>query len=398
MDEEYMRRSIISFPTLQELAFSRNEKLSGQIGSNRAQKKQLQIRANNDYEAIYCWLREYQAKATTFRTYQKEAERFLLWCLYQQKKPLSSINREDMDAYILFLNNPIPEEIWCAQAGGRGKKRGSPDWRPFVGPLQQRAQMTALSALDSLFNYLVSARYLEFNPMALIRKRLAKSHQFAHQALQVQQRILQLDEWHALLDTLASFPETTLQEKKEKYRLRLIIAMLFFLGLRVHELSQCTWNAFQQIEGKWWCYIVGKGDKPAKIPVNDALLKEIIHYRMLFKMPPLPAHIDTQPVIQSFRTNDAITERQINKLLKELALLTAKKFVHSPDKQAKIKKFSAHWLRHLSASLQDKAGVTFKHIRANLRHENDDTTRLYVHAFDEERHQDSQKLTWRIGE
>jgi len=70
--------------------------------------------------------------------------------------------------------------------------------------------------------------------------------------------------------------------------------------------------------------------------------------------------------------------------------------VHQPDKASKLRKFSAHWLRHLSASMQDRVGIQFKHIRANHRHENDETTRRYVHSIDNERHQDMQKLKLRI--
>ena len=62
----------------------------------------------------------------------------------------------------------------------------------------------------------------------------------------------------------------------------------------------------------------------------------------------------------------------------------------------KLKKFSAHWLRNLSASMQDRAGIEFKHIRANHRHENDETTRKYVHSIDRERHDDMQKLKLRF--
>ena len=45
--------------------------------------------------------------------------------------------------------------------------------------------------------------------------------------------------------------------------------------------------------------------------------------------------------------------------------------------------------------MQDRVGISFKEIRANLRHENDETTRRYVHAWDEERAQEMQKLTLR---
>ncbi len=125
--------------------------------------------------------------------------------------------------------------------------------------------------------------------------------------------------------------------------------------------------------------------------MNDELLKAIITYRVHLMLPPLPAG-ETTPLIRSFTNSTAITARQINKVLKRLAVATATKFAGDLDKQKKIRKFSAHWLRHLSASMQDHAQIAFKHIRANHRHENDETTRHYVHASDKERHQDMQKL------
>jgi len=45
--------------------------------------------------------------------------------------------------------------------------------------------------------------------------------------------------------------------------------------------------------------------------------------------------------------------------------------------------------------MQDRAGIQFKHIRANHRHENDETTRRYVHAIDNERHKEMKKLKLR---
>jgi hypothetical protein len=42
--------------------------------------------------------------------------------------------------------------------------------------------------------------------------------------------------------------------------------------------------------------------------------------------------------------------------------------------------------------MQDKAGIKFKHIKENHRHENDMTTRKYIHSFDEDRHDDMQLL------
>jgi len=244
-------------------------------------------------------------------------------------------------------------------------------------------------------SYLVDARYLAFNPLSLIRKRNQRSREMKGDALMIEERMLTLEEWHAMLDTLEAFPAESVNEKNEKARLTFLVSILYFLGLRINELATHAWNAFRKIDGDWWFYVVGKGDKLGRIPVNDELLRAIIQYRHHLKKPPFPDSNDSMPLIASFTTREAITPRQINKLLKKLALATAKQFTHEPEKIKKIAKFSAHWLRHLSASMQDRAGIQFKHIRANHRHENDETTRRYVHALDKERHQDMQKLKLR---
>lgn len=371
--------------------------MDGTTGTNREKNHKAQINAQNDYQAIQCWLSEYQHKATTFRTYQKETDRFLLWCVIQRKKPLSSIDRDDLEGYVNFLDDPQPRDLWCGKKGGRKQPRGNPTWKPFAGSLSPNTKKTTLSVIESLFTYLTDARYLAFNPFSLIRKRkFARVH---HQeiAFKVQERILEPDEWHALLGTLENLPTKEINERKEVERLRFLVLILYFLGLRINELETHTWNAFRKMDDRWWFFVIGKGDKLAKIPVNDELLRAVIKYRNFIGLSPLPSTNETHPLISTLDDIcKPILARQMNKLLKKLALETAKKFIHQPDKEKKLQRFSAHWLRHLSASMQDRMGISFKHIRSNLRHENDDTTRLYVHALDDERHHDMQKLKLKI--
>jgi len=386
---------MICLPSLANWPSVLDQTLSGEQGTNRESVSKCQLQARNDYEAMQCWLREYQHKETTYRTYQKEAERFLLWSIHERGKALSSLNRDDVEAYLNFLDDPQPREKWCGAKTGRGCRRGDAEWRPFTGPLSHSAKMTAISAIDSLFNYLVDARYLAFNPMSLIRKkRFSVKNKIANE-LALHERILTVDEWHSMLDTLDYYPESTPAEKNEKERLKFLVAILFLLGLRVNELATHCWNAFRKVKDQWWFYVVGKGDKLARIPVNNELLRAMIQYRAHLNKTPYPVVDEARPLIASFTTGDGITPRQINKLLKKLALETACKYSNEPEKSNKFKKFSAHWLRHLSATMQDKAGISFKHIRANHRHENDETTRRYVHVLDKERHEDMQQLTLR---
>lgn len=389
--------SNLILPNLTNWLPIRDQALSGIHGANREPQAQCQINAHHDYEALLCWLNEYIQKPTTYRTYRKEAERFLLWSIYERGKALSSLTRDDIDAYLIFLDDPTPKEKWCGVKKGYGYQRGSTHWRPFTGALSPNSKITAISAIDSLLNYWVDARYIQSNPMRLIRKKRTSVKNKLHLELDLYERILTPEEWHALLETLDQYPSSSEPERHEKARLQFLISILYFLGLRVSELANHTWNAFRKIDDHWWFYVMGKGDKLARIPVSDELLRAVIIYRSHLKQSPYPSIHDTQPLIASFTTKRAITPRQINGILKKLALETSKKFASHPEQAKKIKKFSAHWLRHLSATMQDKAGIAFKHIRANHRHENDETTRRYVHAIDLDRHQDMQKLKLRLS-
>lgn len=374
--------------------------LSGEDGNNREFKEKCQISAQNDYEAILCWLNEYKHTETTHRNYQKEAERLLLWCIFQCKKPLSSLDRSDFEAYFDFLSNPKPKNFWCAQSYGKNGKRGSPQWRPFIGPLAESAKNTAISIIHSLLTYLVQARYLAFNPVGLIRQRSKRRKLDSNEeVIKLQERILEPEEWDAMIQTLNEWPAKTPYEKQERARLRFLVAILFFLGLRVNELATHTWRAFRKNTEGWWFYVKGKGGKEGKIPVNPTLLQEMENFRFQLKLPSIPLSAEEldRPIIPSWRSGESIGVRHMGKLLKELAFETAKRFPDDPDRKQKLMKFSPHWLRHLSASMQDRMGVSFKHIQGNLRHTSEATTRRYVHAFDQERHKDMDKLSWKTA-
>ena len=384
----------IALPTLDNLPTCIEANLTLGFGTNRAPIEYKQIEANDDYTAVLTWLNEYSHTPTTYRVYQKEAERLLLWCVFQHKKPLSSLKRDDFETYIEFMKNPQPRQLWCGRQGGRGNKRGGKDWKPFSAPLNATSLNTAITIINSLMTYLVDAGYLQANPLRLMRKAKRQPH-FEERKIEIQVRILEMDEWQAILDTMNNLPEDTPHQKDEKYRLRFIVAMLFFLGLRIGELTSHTWQAFQEINGNWWFVVRGKGNKLAKIPVNDALLEIAQEFRQHLRLPALPEQNEQIPLIPSWRSREGLTARSINKILKNLAIKTAEQhFKNDAKKQAKLKKFSAHWLRHLSATMQDRAGIPFAHIRSNLRHENDETTRIYVHADDGERVNSMNKFIW----
>ena len=285
-------------PTLDKVgSYTSYQLLAGQSGFNRAPITDCQIKALHDAEAISCWLSEYREQENTHKAYQKEAERFLLWCLLQGKKAISDITREDLERYWDFLSNPTPKEQWCGLPRGKKTRRGSSEWRPFVGPLSESARRTTFSILDSLFRYWVDAGYWRHNPLQLMRRKRTTQLGKEERKLQVQERILESDEWAALLHALESLPDIDHHDQDEKERLRFLIAMLYFLGLRIGELASHTWGSFREVQGHWWFFVRGKGNKIGKVPVNDTLLGIAARYRIRWGLSSQPTPEETRPLI-----------------------------------------------------------------------------------------------------
>ena len=65
-----------------------------------------QILANNDLEATYVWVNQYKHTPTTFRVYQKEVERLLLWCVFEKGLTLGELKVLHFEEYFDFLQDP----------------------------------------------------------------------------------------------------------------------------------------------------------------------------------------------------------------------------------------------------------------------------------------------------
>ena len=347
--------------------------------------------ANNDLDVVLKWLELYKDKTTTHSTYKREAIRFLLWCACEAGKNLSALKVDDLQAYLEFLQNP--PQAWCTS---RAKLRGAKNtgqWRPFIGPLSLSAYQCSVRVLNSLFNYLVQADYLRSNPLKLLRVSQSFNMNTEDRKYQVWARMLEEDEWQAILQVLDNMPEGNKDAVDLKIRTQFLVAMLYLLGLRISEIASHSWNAFRQKDGKWWFFVKGKGDKFGHIPVNDKLLDYVRAYRLHLSLDEeLPQVYETQRLIVSYKTGKAYQLRVLYNMVKDVGLAAAKQFPKNKQKQAKLKKFSPHWLRHLSASHQDKAGLSMGMIQENMRHGSANTARIYMHSEDKARHEAIQDI------
>lgn len=356
------------------------EELDGQLGVNRAQEDAAKlIEADTDLAAVQAWLSEFEHSPQTQRSYRKEAERLVLWALIERRKPLSSLMREDLQAYELFLVDPQPQKLWCGPRAPRFSDR----WRPFERALSKASQHQALVILNALFNHLVAAGYLKGNPLALTRRR--RQNQARPSA--TVERFLEHDLWQAVLEDIEHMPRGSTRSTAHYERNRYLVRLLYFLGARVSEVACHTMSSFIEIRGRWWWRVLGKGQREDRVPVNKEMLEALYRYRLYHGLPALPQPGESTPLVLSIKGRGGISSNMVYRLIKAVVMRAAASLEASePHKAVKLRQASTHWFRHTSLTHQADAGIELRYLNKNARHRKLETTSIYLHAEDEEWH------------
>jgi hypothetical protein len=155
--------------------------LDGSQGSNRSPLPP-RVPANNDIEAIDLWLAsavgqrgEPGHNAITESTYRREAERWLMFCLIERHKAMSSANPEDCRAYMAFLNN-VPTHWMSRRRAARLDVAGGGHLRGQPGLASRRL---AVKVLHLMCNWLTAQRYLDSNPWIAVNRSLVDGNDVA---------------------------------------------------------------------------------------------------------------------------------------------------------------------------------------------------------------------------
>lgn len=351
------------------------------------------IDAKNDAEAISTFLSEFKDSPETLRSYTKEIERLLLWCINVAKINISSLRRNHLLTYQEFLKCPTPEKIWCGPSVSRQTKNGlmNKNWRPFVDGLGNSSINKALTILDSFFNYLVQSNYLIGNPLAVDRRRKKRNKSKAN----IIDRYLELDEINATLEALNEYQANTDKQKFQVIRARYIILLLFYTGLRIAESVNHNMGNFLQREKNWFLRVIGKGKKLREIPIPDELLKALQLFRTSMALPsPLPKFKEKTPLIPMQNLKQPITTRRVDQILRWAFNLGAEKFEpDNPRKASKLRAASAHWLRHSYVTYLLDSGAPLKVAQENAGHSDISTTMHYRHVAQTDRHAATRELT-----
>jgi len=350
------------------------------------------IEADNDAEAISSFLREYKESPETLRSYAKEVERLLLWCIYVAKINISSLRRTHLQTYQEFLKNPEPFAIWCGPSVSRLTKDGAlnPNWRAFTKGLSGASINKSLTILDSFFNYLVQANYLIGNPLAVDRRRKKRQDRSAN----IIDRYLEKDEINATLNALNEFPADNETQSFQAIRARYIILLLFYTGLRIAESANHTMGDFKQRKDRWFLRVIGKGKKLREIPIPDVLLDALADFRKMTGLTsPQPTFQEPTPLIPMKNLTDAISTRRIDQILKWAFNLGAEQFAAAPHKASKLRAASAHWLRHSYVTYLLESGASLKVAQENAGHADVSTTMHYTHVAETDRHEATNQIT-----
>lgn len=352
----------------------------GERGGNRAPTEQCRIPARNDLQAVQAWLGLRPTGSHTWRAYRREAERFLLWAVLERRKALSSLDGDDCTAYRAFLGSPAAG--WVAP---RNTQRWGDDWRPFEGPCSERSQLTAVTILRAMCQWLVRNRYLAVNPWDDVPRTEVTT---APAGL----RALSEDEWGLVQTWLAQEPPGAATS-----RLNFLLQWAYLTGMRLAELSAARLSWLRLPNGDTAaapaCIRVrGKQGKCREVFLPPAALQALGAYlshragaadlSSVDPEAPLLAHLDGEAALSSARIYDIVTD----------AFERCAAWVYLHDKAAaqRIQVASTHWLRHTFAMHAAARGVTQDAIKQALGHESLATTAAYVSGKPEQARQRTQ--------
>jgi len=388
--------------------------LDGSAGANRGEFNRNKLRATNDMQAILSWLSLFPNDGSTFRSYRKEAERFLLWSIFEAEKPISSLRVEDCVAYREFINDlgraenkdtrkffpwrgKHPQSFWI---GKRHVERWSSLWKPFEGNLSLRSQTHAVTVLRAMCEWLMRQRYLDSNPWDGVPPKDTEKP-----AIQTKHSFTRT-QWASILETLNAMDKTP-----RYYRLRFILLFLYGTGLRLSEIASATFKDITEIDGdadQSSCYaldVLGKGKRRRQVPIPDFQMSELRNYiahrgfNSLSECTPetpligklvkfdeqgnmicdgIPAS-DFAAKISPMDVRIGISDQAIYQELKAFFQFVAKQTEETnKDDAAHIQKASTHWMRHTCGSHAIANKVPVEILRDIFGHASIDTTSIYV--------------------
>lgn len=298
--------------------------------------------ANSTSELFSSWLGSRESQQTA-RAYRNDVMHFVQYKLgidypHLDDLNLHSVTKEDVDGYKNYLNN-----------------------REKFGHIARSSVRRRLASLKSFLRYGCDVGYLRANPAMLLKVPAERK--------KIKERTLSVTEIEMMSDAavLAISDAVTPPKKIQAQRNYLIFELFYCGGFRVGEVATLTWSAiYLNQSGLPYIKVVGKGDKERDVRLPTEL------YQFLLANRQFPSD-KTEPIFTSQKTKQPLTDRQIRRVIREIAISAGLTRIPSP-----------HWLRHSHATHAAK-NTPIHVITKTLGHSSGKITiDNYLHAGEDE--------------
>ncbi len=393
--------------------FAAPQDLDGSNGGNRAPVPHNMSGAANDYQAILKWLDARGSSPHTKRAYRKEAERMLLWAIFERGKAMSALTADDCTAYRDWLaalgrTTPdawtwrLPQSDWIGPANA---ERLTPAWRPFDGALKKSSQQHARVVLQALFQWLCDVCYLRANPWKGVARDAPPPSEVQDEddelltgyssAVDIRDRTLSRAQWEV---SLASVRAQEPGEARE--RLLFLLLLGYGTGTRAAEIAAALCGHLRRraaAGGEYDALLVrGKGGKVRAVPMPSPQMEALCAYLGARGLPPNPYACDKRTALIAplarehtggkstafveARAPRTVSTSLIYKLLKGCFAGAAQTLRRARrlDEANKLEAASTHWLRHTCGAHAVEDGVPVKVVQENFGHASVATTTIYT--------------------
>ncbi|ATC97263.1 tyrosine-type recombinase/integrase [Pseudoalteromonas tunicata] len=340
-----------------------------------------------DLKFLYLFLYVYGRKSeATYSRFRNEIERFYLWSWCIQHKSIFDLRRDDIEAYVEFVMEPLgswsSDSVQWRYKDKEGQRIFNKNWRPFMVKKSAISQQT-ISSMFTALNVFYKFAILEEKTFANYVPVVKKNSPF----LIVQSQINQPDtlsdiQWEYVFGVTKDVCATEPDFERNLFTL----ACLKGLYLRISELSERPqWSPvmshfWQDNDGFWFLRVMGKGNKLRDVTLSDDFTHYLKRYRIYRGLPSLPTADEPFPIIHKIRGQGGMEVRQIRRLVKQsfdLAEHSLRKDGFIDDAE-QLSCATAHWLRHTGAT-HDAQTRPLKHLSEDLGHAKLATTdQIYI--------------------
>lgn len=335
--------------------------------------------AETDITAVRSWLFRIRRNSTTLRVYRKEAGRFLVWCSVVRGLELKELTAADINAYVDFTQD-IPSE-WMTTVG---IPFNNSSWRPFTGNLYGASLRFMFGILGNLFDFLHNGGYLRCNFFKVIRRPPSPETSLG------QGRVFSTLQWFAIQVALDQLPKTSARDRAHYERARWVFSLLIGCALRRHEvLLPNSMSSFiccqdRELNMKWHLNIISHDREENRIPVGDEVILALKRYRTSLGFSELPCAGEKLPLVLTITGKPIKSDTTVDFIVKNICEKAS--LLLSPQSSAeaeRLRKGSAHWLRHTSAVRKLAQNKNLRSVQMSLRHANISTTALYLSNIDD---------------